>query len=250
MKIAKENFTKFLVFILTIMVTSCASNDTIDSTDVNEEKLHGFYCANFYEDTADLKFFTQFRVGGSTGTTVRMISPSEVRVEGSRMQVRDGDKNPINLIGTYYTLKESVSAPSKLYEFIWTRTDGSTFRNVMTFARAVSVSSPPANFMYKKGDDLTVKFSNSIASGESVTVKIRSNNFSQDGTEKSSISQRVTSGDQVIFTAQELRFFVVGSAKITAERAKRESVQNGHTAEGGEITSYYESSSVPIVVQE
>lgn len=91
----------------------CWSNDTIDSSDVNEDKLFGDYEGTFTAESSAMHFVAQLTVGGSGGTTVRLLAPSELRLDDQLMPVHDGTSSSSSLM-SYRGRRRSVSAETAI----------------------------------------------------------------------------------------------------------------------------------------
>lgn len=229
---------------MVVASTACWSTDTIDSTDVEQDEIHGDYAVTFDDETGSLRATAQFRVGGPTGTTVRLQSPSEVRFEGQSMTVRDGDEALINIIGTYYRASLSVEQPEAEYLFSWTDGEGRTFDNVLEMAESIEVIEPFEDVQHSRGEDLVVEFDPPVGPGdESVTCYL----FGPDAEEEDEDeidSDWVDAGSQCIFTKETLASFVDGRARLEVRRRLEHEHQQGHHRTGADMSSTYESAPV------
>jgi len=80
----KFKLAKSLILVC-MLLSSAGCLDTVDSEDVNPRAIYQSYHVDYDEKTNETDLFATFRVGGSTGTTVRLNSPSELRVNGRRI---------------------------------------------------------------------------------------------------------------------------------------------------------------------
>lgn len=234
--------TALVGFCLYIIVPACWSIDSLDSEDVNEDKYWGEYSVSFDAEDGDLRYYAQFRAGGSTGTTIRLSEPSTIAVDGKAMELFDGDEAWLNVEGSYYFLNESVAAPAGAYAYLWTRLDGSSYENVVLMADPIGVVAPAIDATFSKAEGLTVIFNPPVGPDEEVRCSI-------DG-EGEYDSEWVNAGDSCVFTAPELEEMQPGSATVYVRRRLRGEIQNGHDDEGGTINSYYTSTRVDVTVAE
>lgn len=224
------------------LLTGCWSTDTVDSEDVDEDEIYAEYSVNFYEDTAELEFFVQFRLGGATGTTLRLTSPSQVTADGDVMQLRDGEESVLNLIGSYYDLDKSASAgaPAAEYSFVWTRTDGTKYENIVPMARPIAILAPTADAMVSKSMDLVIEFDAAAGPAEEVVCSI-------DGVEGYT-SNTVTAGNTCVLTPSELAELMPGPATLAIHREHESSATNGHESTGGDGFARYYGLEVEVTV--
>ena len=225
-----------------LIIPACWSIDTIDSEDVNEDVIYGEYSVSYDAQTADLRYYAQFRVGGATGTTLRLTDPSEVAADGKTMELFDGDEAWLNVEGSYYYLKEAASMASSEYSIVWTRLDGSTYENIVIQADAIEVLSPMDGDTISLADGVTVEFDPPVGDNESVRCTISGNSDVE--------SDLVSSGNTCVFTAAELDEIEPGDATIEVRRKLDGEVQNGHDEEGGRLNSYYYSPHIEMIFSE
>lgn len=232
---------------MVVLPAACwGSTETIDSTEVEQDEIHGTYRVTFDAARQSLRASAQFRVGGSTGTTVRLQSPSEVLFDDDGMTLRDGDEALINLVGTYYSLERSVPSPDAWYAYEYTDGDGRTWVNTIEVAERIAITSPSVGFEQSRSEDLVIEFDPPVGDGdESVSCWIFGPD-SDDEDDDSAASERVTSGSTCIFTRSELSSFVDGSGHLEVRRMLQHDHQEGHREAGAEMTSWYESEWVQI----
>ena len=240
-----------VIFSLAAGLAACGSNDTIDSKDVNPEALYGEYTADFNADAGREELFVQFRVGGSTGTTVRLNDPAKVEANSQRLLEQGGTSSIINLIGTYYGLTTYKPAPEDSVTFVWTRDDKKTFQNVVVMAKPVSIGSPEADLKQSRKNDLKIEVTgDELLSGETFEAELRSQQTKKDETTVTILWKRIQSGRTIIFAATDLNNFATGAATLVVRRLKPQNVQQGHDREGGVLSSRFQSKAVSITMTE
>ncbi len=127
-----SRFKVGLMSLLTVgLLAACASRDTINAKDVNEETLFRNFEVNYDEGTKELAIYAEARVGGDTGTTVRLDADKTPLVDGEKMKICDNKdaKCPDSGIfrfdsGTYYYLTKKTGSPKETYEITWTLRSG------------------------------------------------------------------------------------------------------------------------------
>ncbi|MBI5417378.1 hypothetical protein HZA55_05455 [Candidatus Poribacteria bacterium] len=237
-------------FVLTFALSCGKSNDTANSEDVNENKIYGDYRSVFDANTNTIEFYAQFRLAGKTGTTLKLTSPGKIEMDNNAMNLQDGEVKAINLAGTYYSLIKIATAPNSTYTFKWTKTDNTTYSNVMTYARPVTISSPLADSTYSKLNNLTVVFEgDDIQSDELVWAELISLNLPAQGETPLLIALPIKTGKEITFTALALSKFVSGNAKILLQRQRVSTPATGHDNSGGNIASWYIAKPRNIVIQ-
>jgi hypothetical protein len=241
--------TKYLFAVFLVAPWGCGSKETVDDTDVKKDKIYQHYRADYNAKDKNLSLFAQFNLGGITGTTIRLTSPSAVTVDGQAMRLTDGESNSVNLIGTYYTLNSSVAAPNDSYAFKWTGNDGTTRNNTLTIAKSAIVNSPASGAEISKSSDLVMTFEGGeIQPGETIFFHVTSDSIAPQG-QSSTRSQSITSGKQAIISHSDFANFVNGPAKINVRRLREEDTTS-HEGVGGVLFSYYTSESITVNVKD
>ncbi|MCA9541923.1 MAG: hypothetical protein KC620_23665 [Myxococcales bacterium] len=210
----------------TLLAVGC-SNDTIDDTDVNNDALYGQYQGHFDAKDGSLKFYAQLRVGGPTGTTVRLSAPANFTLDGQPMSEHDGDEALVNVSGTYYFLQQSATAPNDKYTFVWTRNDEQQFTNEITMPQAFTVTAPAEGDGWS-GGDLVIEFQgpplqNATGVSEDILVTLTATARAGEG-QSQVLSESITAGEQVVFPESEMLKLPAGEVTITARKGRRSPV--------------------------
>jgi hypothetical protein len=106
------------------LVAACASSDSVDAADVNEETFFRTFDIRFNARNRELVAYVEARVGGATGTTVRLDNDKTPSFEGQPMTQSTGEGLSRFFTGTYYYLRIYTDAPKASYCFTWTAKDG------------------------------------------------------------------------------------------------------------------------------
>ena len=213
-----------LFAVLSVFNTAC-STDTVSSKDVSTEAIHQDYTMSYHEDSNTTEMSAQFRVGGWSGTTVELESPSSLKVNGQAPS-----KN--SFLGTRYYSSSSGYVPTATFEF--TTTDGSKLTN--------SISIDPLHLLKA---DQTVSVLRTyeadvdapkLTSGETITVQIQQQISGKESVYATGIYDR--SRSKASFSPSELNKLENGNASLVIYRAKTGSLAQA-TKEGGGIAAYY-----------
>lgn len=241
----RSNWRLLIPAVLLSLAAGC-SVDTVDDTDVNEEKLYGKYQVHYYEGDRNLQFYAQLRLGGSTGTTIR-LSEGTMQVDGQSMRLVDGDQNPINLAGSYYVLLTSSDDPGASHTFTWTRSDGSAFENTITTVPAFTVTAPTAGSSHGAGDIKVTLDGPALRAGEHYQVTLTAENDAGEG-QDGLLVERTEAGNEVIFPADDVSRLPAGAVSVRVRRSQSTRPQAGHDVEGGELISSRVAAEFDIVV--
>jgi hypothetical protein len=225
------------VVALSLALFVACSIDTVDDTDITPEAIWGKYETHFSAQDNVLWRGAQFRVGGPTGTTIRLTGGAYVSVDGARLRVVDGDQNPVNLAGTFYALTSAVAEPPATHTFVWTRGDGQEFTNPVTQARAIAITEPAPNAQVPLTAPLTVAWDEPLGPGETVHVHLAT----ADPHDPGFATAIVNAGDRAVIATDDLMEFLPGPATLYLTRWFSEPVVEGHPREGGRRVSSYDS---------
>ena len=227
--------------LLSLGLNACGSKDTIDDTDINEEKLYGRYEGHYDANTSKLSFYVQLRLGGSTGTTVRLSDQSQLKVGDDSMSVVDGDNIPLNLSGTYYRLEYTTATVLPEYTVKWTRTNGTVYENKIRIPKIVSLSAPAASFAHPTGTSFPfIAASEPLNANDSLTCILTSlSKPEQDQRESASVSCPIDGTATIV--GLEVAKLPLGPATAHTIRTSPTISPVGHDAEGGMIRSSIKS---------
>jgi hypothetical protein len=241
-----------LTFLPALLINGCGSNATVDSTDVNEEKIFQTYSIDFDVATKKIHAFAQFTLGNSSGTTIRLTDPSIAKLDGTAMTLKDGDKATINIIGTYYTAQATGEKPNDNYVFSWTRTDGKEFKNIVIPATSVAITSPAADAEITGANDLEITFDGIASSTENgdVSVTVSSTVSPVPAGKTGSAAAFATAGaNKVTIPAKDFSKLPAGPAEVLIRRYKTQIAENANEGIGGSLHSYYSGYLVKITIK-
>jgi hypothetical protein len=227
-------------------LSGCGSNATVDSTDVNEDKIFQAYHADFDAGKNRLLLEAKFTLGDDAGTTIRLKDPSQIAVNETPMVLHDGDKGFVKLLGTYYTLEEMTKTPKGPYTFQWTRSNGQVVDNPALLPKPVTIASPASDAELKRTESLTVTVAgDAFVEGELIRVSLEADH-AVDG-KTGNLSETVTSGKQVIFSKADMARLAPGRASIGVVRERSGDHAVGSTV-GGCVESSWHAAPVSVLI--
>ena len=223
---------------MTLMGFMGCSNDTIDDTDVNPDRLYGDYQVSFDANEEFVRHYVQFRVAGPTGTTVRLSSGS-ISLDGEEMSIFNGDDAFINLYGTYYRRTGMYAMPNSSYLYSWERADGLVVENLATMPPAFEIIAPA------EGDDhsgaLTIALEGAtLDANERYEVTVTS---LVDVDAAPIIDRTINSGNELVIDGDAMADFPAGPVRLDVERVRSVPTQAGHESAGGRIRTAYKTTS-------
>lgn len=217
-----KNFFKAQITLSTILLVflNACSVDTTSSDQVSQDEIHQNYSLRYDEEDQTISSRATYRIGGPTGTTVKLEAPSRVTFNGTELDHR-------NFLGTYYT---TVSKGPILGNYEWTYTDNNNkvYTNVVT-AGTIDLTTNINRVRF--GRDLIINYSAaSLEAGERVGGSLRS-------AERSISAEPYGSGGSLRFKSEDIAKLPAGNVKLGLSRSKQLNLQNA-TKEGGGI--YFE----------
>lgn len=161
MTLLKKHFYLFLVLLL--LTFGCRSCDTLESDKVAQSEIHQSY--SIHATTDEVKVIATFRVGGPTGTTVDLDSPSKIEYNGATLT----ENLRSILSGTIYTAESSEFQGNHV--FTYTNGEGKVFRNQIAFEPLDPISGP---LTISPSDKTAILLSRVVGENESVQASITS----------------------------------------------------------------------------
>jgi len=215
---------------LCLFLSSC-SFDTLDSKDVNEDKLYGHYSAEYDAQKNEMEFYTRLAAGGFSGTTIR----ANLAVDGQAMKER-------NFLGatSYRLTLPRTGGPDATYTFTWTRLDGTAYHNSVTIPRRTTIASPGEGQVISRKGDLEVRTNAVLGDNEKLEVSLTTEE-KDTGAQDGVLMIIVKRNERLIFPKHRLQNFAKGNATIQIERIRTYRDPKGHEIEGGLLQSSYKS---------
>lgn len=229
--------TRLTLYIVCFIFMGC-SMDTVGSNDVRPEAIHQDYSLHYRESNNATSMSAQFRVGGSTGTTVELEPPSQLSMNGATPK-KSG------LFGTSYSLAHS--GPIAHGQFDYRDSYGQLYTNSVTLkSLMVHTNLMPAML----GANYYVPISTyPMEPGDSISAVLKQE-FVENGVTRYVFVEGVyqASPSQVVFSAYDLSRLRAGVAQLELARVHRRSLDAAAPRGGGEISSQYSVRPVALTI--
>ena len=151
------------IAVLLIVAFGCRSCETIDSSKLDPSEIYQEYSVTVSDTTT---VSAEFRVSGSTGTTIALVAPAKVEYNG---KVMAGSLRTI-FSGTYYSAEADGFVGS--HTFIFTDSSGRQYKNSLEF-EPIKIASD--NIVLSKGSKtVSIALSRGLTDGESITAQLTS----------------------------------------------------------------------------
>jgi hypothetical protein len=214
---------------------ACVSNETANSDTVKQTEIYQNYNITYDAGDMELSASASFRFGGSAGTTLNLVKPSQVTFDGAEMAM---GKNILS--GTFYESNQQTD-PSKSYTFIFTDTENKTYTNTASI-EPLEISEYPSSI--NKSEGFKVSWTGSpIQNGEKVYLSLEGADMSN-----CSASTEMIDANSIDITPEMLKDMKPGNANITLKREISNSLKNA-THLGGNIDITYISKKVSVKVE-
>lgn len=165
--------TPLVTLVCISMVIGCASSETEDSSNVNQDRIFQLHTANFDAVNGEFKWTASFTLGGATGTTLELVNGSSVTVNNQTME-----KLTTGVSGTFYIRKEQTKISTEPQTFQWKDTSGKAFNNSISLNTVAFPSDFKSSF--SKSQDITIAWAGDKLSGTydwiSLEIKAKANN--------------------------------------------------------------------------
>jgi hypothetical protein len=214
------------------------STDTVGSNDVNPGSIHQDYSLNYTESSNTSQLSAQFRVGGSSGTTVELEPPALIYVNGQTLK-----KN--TFFGTSYSASVGGAIASANFEYI--DNNGLRYMNSVPL-KVLTTTLNSAPIML--GTNYYVPVSTfPLEPGDSLHATVEQE-FVQNGTQKFIYidGQFEAANSRFVFSAYDLNRLQNGIVKLHLRRSHRAPLAQAAPRGGGEISSHYSMRPISLTV--
>lgn len=217
--------------------TAC-STDTVSSKDVNAEAVDQNYVLSYDESTNSTWIYAQYRVGGSTGTTVELNDPANLKINGQT-------PSKSSFLGTSYELRQSGFVKSAT--FVYDTGSGQTLTNAIRIEPLILRKADQV-LAVNAGYTALVDAPN-LASNETVVASLVQEVQDGQGNSDFAIANGVydAAHSQVTFSPSELNKLSNGIGKLQMERQKWAALSQA-TREGGGISATYALRPVSVTI--
>jgi hypothetical protein len=213
---------------------SCPSNDTTASNKVAQSEIYQSYSVTQIGDSYDVMAY--FRVGGRTGTTLALVAPSRITINGQVMK-----ENLNTSSGTFYSTTIPTSTTSGT--FVFTDRNSKSYTNNIDLSRvAINASKTNSN----GAEPLAVPLSR--APGETASLTLQLNNrlvFVDAAKGEMSEAFYDRTARSIVILPTAWKDLPNGSVSLDLEIRDNNSTQQG-TDLGGEMTFTYDAAPVQI----
>lgn len=216
---------KLLFIFCTITLASCVSNETANSDTVKQTEIYQGYTIKYDAGDMELSATAFFRFGGSNGTTLNLVKPSTITLNGQEMAM---GKNIFS--GTFYE-SNVQSDLLKSYTFVFTDTEKKTYTNTASI-EALSISDVPA-VISKKSNAKISWTGEPIQAGERVYVTLEGKDFVC-----CTNSSDLVGANSIEIPNNMMKDLKPGEANIILKREKSNSLKEA-THLGGNLTISY-----------
>lgn len=208
--------------------TAC-SVDTASSRDVKPSAIHQSYSLDYQEDTNQTYLSAQFRVGGPTGTTVELESPSSLDINGYT-------PSKSSILGTSYSLQLNGFMQTGIFNYV--NDDEQRLVNSISIDRINLIEADPTVSVIH-GYVVNVQAVR-LGTNEDVSVELTQDQRGSDGTFDYASATGVfdPARGQAVFTPAELEKLSNGTATLKIVRHKWGALQ-ASMREGGTMNASY-----------
>ncbi len=233
-----NRISKVIIMVLFVtsvfILNSCVSNEIADSADVNQDKIYISYSVYFdAERDHDYSVTAQFRFGGSRGTTLILTNPSNIVLNGEKMNMKTSGRR-----GCWY--ESTLSLDSNKAEFIFTDTEGKKLKNKYSL-NSIDMQRTLSIDMDARRNKIAWT-GKKLGRGESANIQITD----EDGN-IAYIDGGVKGSKDIIIKKKDLEGLVPGKAEIFISRTYSDNLKE-RTSEGGSFRFEYRSPVYPIVL--
>lgn len=228
-KIIKNTF-------LLLILCACPSTAITDSDKVDQDEIYQSYSLIYNDENSTTEARATFRVGGMTGTTLNLVSPSKITFNSLEMESS-------RILGSSYSIELDNGFTRKHY-WLWTDNNKKTYKNTATIT-SIDFDNPPDEI--SNSNNVEIEFSGSeLSDGEEVKAVIES---TSDGQTESAYAYQTNAGaNSVTFEEEDLAKLFEGQATLYLERSKSTEVSSG-TSKGGSINVTYRTRDVSIQIR-
>lgn len=214
------------------LLYGCGSTEVANSADVNQNKIHQWYSVDIDADFGSAKAESQFRFGGSLGTTLDLSDPSGVTCNGNNM-----NGEAAFLRGHVYSIKVDASTTDFTFEYV--NNDEESFTNSVHL-EPISLDLVPASINAQEGGEITWAGA-AVSDNETVTLHLTNDQSS------TSFSTSTMGATSVAITPEFMKDFKGGVTSVYLVRYVNKACDES-ADEGGTISATYTSSKQSVEV--
>lgn len=220
-----------IVSISVLLLSACASTDSSESKNVNQDEIWQSYWVEYNEAQNALTAGATFRFGGSTGTTLQLTEPSKLIFEDTELDFTSGVLIKGVIGGTHYNYEGKGAFKGK-YTFEYTNNNGKTYINSIA-AKPLEIETIPEILDAAGNNTITFK-TPPVTVGEDLSISI-----SKDDGSTVTFDNVTVNGNNILFNGTALN--ELGNSDVSVIIKKYKHLDNLQTAEhlGGQISLTY-----------
>lgn len=230
-------YAYLLLSLLSLSILGCSS-DTVGSGDVNPAAIHQDYSLTYTEGSNVSRFSAQFRVGGSSGTTVELEPPAFINANGKSLL-------KVSFFGTSYALEQSGPYSAASFEYI--DDTGLRYLNSVPL-KPVSMNMNPAPIMLGANYYVPVNTS-PLEPGDSVQATLEQDVI-VNGIHKFVFinGSYEAAYSRFVFSSYDLARLQNGLVELKISRRHHSALLQAAPRGGGEISSHYSMRPIHLTV--
>ncbi len=231
------NYLKLFFFTIAIFFLvggACPSNETTLSNKIAQSEIYQNYFIK--ENAGKYEVTAFFRIGGDTGTTLALVSPSKILFNGQTLVEHLNTSS-----GTFYTIEVANNTPNGTFQF--TDRQGKIYTNKIDFLK---ISPLAKNLTATGSTQISVPLSRAIADSTNLTLKLSSASNTETSFVGSVFESEIAPNKvSVIVKPEAFAKFSRGNISLAFDVSDSVSTQQG-TNLGGNITFSYQTTPVNI----
>jgi hypothetical protein len=214
-----KNLVMILLAPLALAATAC-STGTIDSSQVTASAVHEEYSVTYSADSNQMSLWAQFRVGDSTGTTVHLSSPAQLKVNNQGVSSTD-------FLGTYYS-KTFASGFLSSSQVVYTDSTGAAHAYMANLS-AINYTAPTTPVTTSTNLVIPLQ-GTALSSNETVSATITQTNQGPNNSQNyvNIYGHYDSSMNRVVFYNTDLQTLQAGAATISVSRINSTGAGNGY----------------------
>jgi hypothetical protein len=234
------------------LLLGCKSRDNVGSENVNPDVIYQIYEVRYDAQTDTNWYFARFRVGGGSGTNLVLNPPSSVSANGQAMTQGEGTFLTALggvLPGAYYHARKPGFVPS--HEFEYRTANGAVLKNAISINPIAFPNEMPNTISRSKS--FSVRFNGPPLRGsEKVTLDLTTTAPPGD-TRKNPVyvlhaTTRTINETEVTLPADQLSLLLDGPGTLRLSRTLEQTPTATAAKAGGEISSIYQTKTVPVTL--
>lgn len=229
--------TRFTLYIVSLIFIGC-STDTVGSNDINADAIHQDYSLYYQEQNNSSSLTAQFRVGGSTGTTVEIEPPAQLYMNGM-------SPKKSTFLGTSYSVSQSGALLQGQFDFV--DNTGKLYSNSVLL-KTITINANLAPIMLGTNYYVPV-LTHPLTAGDNVSAVLEQE-FVEGGISRYVFiqGQYQATTSSVAFSSYDLSRLRNGIARLTVSRTHHQSLTQASPRGGGEISSSYSSRPISLTI--